>query len=145
MTGDDLVLDLVVSSLREDAAGNELVLCSVGAAVNDAFCVGVADAVEGLELVRGGRVDVEGRGGSGSGGFRSLGDSGCHGQGWNCSEQERGGEKFVTKIEHLRFPSLAVCFTAEEYESTRDASSMSLRLGSRKLTSPSSEANLKWI
>jgi len=144
MTGDDLVLDLVVSSLREDAAGNELVLRSVGTSINDAFCVRVADAVEGLELVRGGRVDVEGGGGGSSGGFRSLGDSGCHGQGWNCGEQERGDEKFVTKIEHLRSPSLAVCFTAEEYESTWDASSMSRRREFNKLTSPSSEATLKW-
>lgn len=67
MAGDDLVLDLVVRGLGEDAAGNELVLCGVGPAVDDALCVGVADTVECLELIGGGGVDVE-RGGGGSSG-----------------------------------------------------------------------------
>ena len=62
--GDDLVLDLVVSCLGKDAAGDELVFGGVGAAVDDALGVGVADAGKGLELVGGGGVDVE-RGGCG--------------------------------------------------------------------------------
>ena len=59
MTGDDLVLDLVVGSLGENAAGDELVLGSVGTAVDDALGVSVADAGKGLELVGGGGVDIE--------------------------------------------------------------------------------------
>lgn len=83
--GDDLIFDFVVGGLGEDAAGDELILGGVGAAVDDAFGVGVADAVEGLELVGGGGVDVElvaGGGGSGSFGGgsglcgRFLGDAG---------------------------------------------------------------------
>jgi hypothetical protein len=60
MAGDDLVLDLVVRGLREDAASDELIFRGIRATVDDAFCVGIADTVEGLELVRRGRVDVEG-------------------------------------------------------------------------------------
>ena len=59
MAGDDLVLDFVVCGLRKDATGDELVLGGVGAAVDDAFGVGVADAGEGLELVGGGGINVE--------------------------------------------------------------------------------------
>jgi len=121
MAGDDLVLNLVVRSLRENAAGDELVLRGVGAAIYDSLCVGVSDAVESLQLIGRGRVDVKwgSRGCSGGGGrFCGLGNGRRAGQGWNCGEQERGGEKFVTKTEHRRSPSLAVCFTAEEYEST---------------------------
>src|SRR5258708_32986134 len=58
MAGDDLVLDLVVCSLGKNAAGDELVLGGIGAAVDDALGVGVADAGEGLELIGGGGADV---------------------------------------------------------------------------------------
>jgi hypothetical protein len=37
-------------------------------------------------------------------------------------EQERSGEKFVTKIEHRVLLLWVECFTAEEYESVRAAS-----------------------
>ncbi len=65
--GDDLVLDLVVGGFGKNAAGEELVLGGVGAAVDDALGVGVADAGKGLELVGGGGVDVELVGGGGLG------------------------------------------------------------------------------
>jgi hypothetical protein len=155
MAGDDLVLDLVVRGLRENAAGDELVLGGVGTTIDDALCVGVAYPVEGLKLVSCGGVDVERGCGSSSGGgrFCGLGNGRCCGQGWNCGKQERSGEKLVTKTEHRRSP-LTVCFTAEEYESTQDASSRSvlctlrverspLRLG--RLTSPSPDATLKLL
>ena len=59
MAGDDLVLDLVVGGLRENAAGDELVLGGVGAAIDDALGIRIANAGEGLELVGGRRVDIE--------------------------------------------------------------------------------------
>ena len=59
MAGDDEVLDAVVGLLGHDAAADELVLGGVGAAVNDAFAVGVAYAGESLELVGSGGVNVE--------------------------------------------------------------------------------------
>jgi hypothetical protein len=49
--GDDHVLDAVISLLREDAAGGELVLGGVRTTVDDALGVGVADAGQGFELV----------------------------------------------------------------------------------------------
>src|SRR6202795_447455 len=61
MAGDDLILDLVVRGLRENATGDELVLGGVGAAIDDALGVGVADAGKGLELVSRGSVDIERR------------------------------------------------------------------------------------
>jgi hypothetical protein len=59
LVGDDLVLDLVVDALGQDAARDELVLGGVRASVDDAFGVGVADAGDGLELIGGGGVDVD--------------------------------------------------------------------------------------
>src|SRR5882672_9982924 len=76
VAGDDLVLDLVVRGLGKNAAGDELVLGGVGAAVDDALGIGVADAGEGLELVGGGGVDVEFVGGSGRCGLGSGGGFG---------------------------------------------------------------------
>src|ERR1700746_1683902 len=66
MTGDDLVFDLVVDALRENAASDQLVLGGIGAAVDDALRVGVADTGDRLELIGGGGVDVQRR----CGGFR---------------------------------------------------------------------------
>ncbi len=43
-----VVLDLVVSGLREDSAGDKLILRGVGASVDDAFGVCIADARERL-------------------------------------------------------------------------------------------------
>src|SRR5580765_1910980 len=79
LRSDDGVLDLVVDVLGQDAAGDELVLGGVGAAVDDALGVGIADAGEGLQLVRGRCVDVElvvWSGGGGGGGLGFLRD-GC--------------------------------------------------------------------
>jgi hypothetical protein len=59
LLGDDLVLDLVVDALRQNTAGDELVFSGVGAVVDDALGVGVADAGDGLELVGRGGVDVD--------------------------------------------------------------------------------------
>jgi len=53
MAGDDLVLDLVVDALGKNATRDELIFGGVGAAVDDALGVGITDAGEGLELIRG--------------------------------------------------------------------------------------------
>ena len=96
--GDDLILNLVVSGFRKNAARDKLVLRSVGAAVDDAFGVGVADAGEGLELVGCGGVDVELAGNSG-GGF-GLGDGVRRREDRNGDDQKREGEKFVAQGVH---------------------------------------------
>ena len=99
VAGDDLVFDFVVGGFGKDAAGEELVFGGVGAAVDDALGVGVADAGKGLELIGGGGVDVElvshvGGGFGGRGGVASGSLSyGAEGKG----EEERGGEECVTK------------------------------------------------
>src|SRR5271170_652296 len=59
MTGDGLVLDLVVGGLGENAASDELVLRSIRTAVDDSLGVSVADAGKCFELVGGGGVDIE--------------------------------------------------------------------------------------
>jgi hypothetical protein len=121
VAGDDLVFDLVVSGLREDASGNELILGGVGAAVDDSLRVGVANSGECLELVGCCGIDVQGRGGCGSGGSAGFGALG-NGEYRDDREQERGGKEFVMKIEHRVLLLWAECFTAEEYESVRAAS-----------------------
>jgi hypothetical protein len=59
LVGDDLVFDLVVDALGQDAAGDELVFGRIGPSVDDALGIGVADAGDGFELVCGGGVDVD--------------------------------------------------------------------------------------
>src|SRR5579875_1666173 len=66
LAGDDLVLDLVIRGLRDNSAGNKLVLCRVWPACNDARGISVANAVEGLELIGRCGVDVERRSRRGS-------------------------------------------------------------------------------
>jgi hypothetical protein len=150
MAGDDLVLDLVVSGLWEDASGNELIFCSIWAAVDDSLRVGVADPGESLELVGRCGVDVQGRGGSSSSwsdGFGALGN----GEYRRDREQEGGGKEFVTKVEHRVLLLWAECFTAEEYESVRAASMNKFAFGGpearvsglRELTSVGLTATLK--
>src|ERR1700730_10661238 len=98
MARDDLVLDLVVRGLGKNAAGDELVLGSVGAAVDDALGIGVADAGEGFELVGRGGVNVE-RSSCCCGScrwVRSLGERESGGNG----EQEGSGKQLAAKIEH---------------------------------------------
>ena len=59
MLGDDLILDAVVGLLGDDSAADELVFAGVGATIEDALGVGVADAREGLELFGIGGVNVD--------------------------------------------------------------------------------------
>src|SRR5260370_40675922 len=86
MAGDDLVLDLVVRGLGENAAADELVPGGVGAAVDDAPGVSVADTRDGLELIGGGGVGIERRCGGwwcgrrGVGGVREIEKGGKRGQ-----------------------------------------------------------------
>src|SRR6476619_1843344 len=70
--GDNVVLDLVVGGLREDSAGDKLILRSIGTAIDNALGVCVADAWKSLELVgsRGVDVDLVGSGGGCGGGSR---------------------------------------------------------------------------
>jgi hypothetical protein len=114
MAGDDLVFDLVVGGFRKDAPGEELVLGGVGAAIDDALGIGVADAGKGLELVDGGGVDVDlvGCGGRSWGGGFGLG-YGAKGEG----EKERGGQELVTEMEHRCVSLNGMALHAEEYES----------------------------
>jgi hypothetical protein len=94
---------IVVDALGQDAAGDELVFGGVGAAVDDALGVGVADAGEGLELVGGGGVDVELVGGSGRCGLGSGGGFGGGLLGYRAdgeNEEEGSGEELVAKIGH---------------------------------------------
>jgi hypothetical protein len=150
MACDDLVFDLVVSSRGKDAAGHKLVLGGIGAAVNDALGVGIADPGEGLELVRGRGVDVQRCSccGCRSGCFRSLGG----GENGNSGKEESNGEEFATKIEHRRVSLWDEYLTAEEYESARVASMNNydlpycadLQARRVELTSGGSKATLKW-
>jgi hypothetical protein len=122
VAGDDLVFDLVVGGFGEDAAGEELVFGGVGAAVDDAFGIGIADTGKGLELVGGGGIDVElvgrgGRGGFGCGGGFGLG-YGAEGE----REKECGGQEFVAEMEHGWVSLNGMGLHAEEYESGRWAS-----------------------
>jgi hypothetical protein len=98
--GDDHALYAVVGLLRKNAAGGELVFGGIGATVNDALCVGVADTGKGLDLVRRSCVDVE-RSGGGGGGLSCLSNGvGRHSEGGNGSNQQGEGEKLVAKIQH---------------------------------------------
>jgi hypothetical protein len=73
--GDDVGRNFLVGRLWKDAAGDELVLCRVRAAFEDAADVGVAHSGQGFEL--GGRcgvdIDKSGRGSGESGGLRPCG------------------------------------------------------------------------
>ena len=78
VAGDDLIFDLVVGGFGKDAASKELIFGREGAAVDDALCVGVADAGERFKLVGGSGVDVDlvgcrGAGFGGGGGRFGLG------------------------------------------------------------------------
>ena len=59
MLGDYFVGDFVVRRLGHDLFANEIGLGAIGAAFDDFFGVGVADAGEFLELVFGGGVKVD--------------------------------------------------------------------------------------
>jgi hypothetical protein len=98
--GDDLVLDLVVSCRRKNAASEELVLGSVGAAVDDALGVGVPDAANGLELVGSGGVDVERCGGGGNRPGCLGGCGGWRGEVGDGKYQQDDSEKLVAKTVH---------------------------------------------
>jgi len=78
--GDDVGRDFVVGRLREDAAGDQLILGCVGTAFDDAVNIGVAHAGEGFELGGGCGIDVEesGRGLNGE----AEGCCGGEGQNW---------------------------------------------------------------
>ena len=68
---DDLVLDLVVGRLRNDALLRELVLRGVRTALDDAVGVSIPNAGQRLQLVRSRGVDVQQlRAGRGLGGLR---------------------------------------------------------------------------
>ena len=57
--GDNLVLNLVVCGARKDALGDELIFVGVGATVDDALRICIANAGESLELVGGSCIDVD--------------------------------------------------------------------------------------
>src|SRR6185295_4923645 len=59
LLGDDLSLDLRVGRLGEDVLRDQLVLALVGPVFDDLLGVDVADALQLLELVRRGGVDVD--------------------------------------------------------------------------------------
>src|SRR4029079_14593227 len=59
LPGDDLPLDLRIGRLGEDVPRNQLVLALVGSVFDDLLGVGVADALQLLELVRRSGVDVD--------------------------------------------------------------------------------------
>src|SRR5258705_10276870 len=101
VAGDDLVLNLVVRGLRENASGDELVLGGVGTAVDDALGVGVANAGEGLELVRCGGVNIERRSGGRRCCCRRLRRLGKIEERGNC-EQEGGYKQLAAKNENRR-------------------------------------------
>jgi len=57
--GEDSALDAFVGVVGNDAARDELIFGGVGASFDDSFGVDDAHAGEGLELIRGGGVDIE--------------------------------------------------------------------------------------
>src|SRR3989449_313182 len=59
LAGDDVVLDLVVRRLRDDALADQLVLPLVGAILDDLLGVGVADPGQRLEVGLRGAVEIE--------------------------------------------------------------------------------------
>jgi hypothetical protein len=59
LLGDDLSLDLVVGGLRDDLLPDELVLPPVRTVLDDLLRRGVTDPRQGLEILRGGAVDVQ--------------------------------------------------------------------------------------
>ena len=59
LLGDDLVLDLVVGRLRDDALLHQLVLALVRAARDDLGGIGLADTRQRVELIGGRGIDVE--------------------------------------------------------------------------------------
>ena len=95
-----LITSLAISGFWENALLGELILRGVGAALDDAICIGVADAGEGFELGGSCGVDVEsvaGGGGvsffrCGSGRFGSpgllRGGGRLHGAGGEGEEQD---------------------------------------------------------
>src|SRR3984957_11143101 len=103
MACDDLVFDLVVSGLGQDASGDELVLGRVGPSIDDALRVGVADPGEGLELVGCGGIDVQGRSRSSGGSRGRLGCCLCKVDHGGDSKKQGGSEQLAVNVEHLRF------------------------------------------
>src|SRR5438067_8639358 len=73
---DDLVLDAVVRSLRNDVLAYQIVLCVVRTPVDNLLGIGIADARQRLQLIFGGRIDIELRAGR----FLTC-DSGLHAAG----------------------------------------------------------------
>ncbi len=59
LLGDDLVLDLVVGGLRENLLLHQVGFLGIGTAVNNLLRINGADAGQGVELVLGGRVDIQ--------------------------------------------------------------------------------------
>src|SRR3989442_15368867 len=59
LAGDDVVLDLVVRRLRDDALADQLVLPLVGAILDDLPGVGIADPGQRLEVGLRGAVEIE--------------------------------------------------------------------------------------
>src|SRR5579871_4389257 len=100
MAGDDLVFDLVVGGFGKNAASKKLIFGGVGAPVDDALSVGIADARKGLELVDGSGVDVDLIGCSGRGRFSWGGRFGLADGAQGEDEKESGGQKLVTEMEH---------------------------------------------
>jgi hypothetical protein len=66
LLGDDQILDLVISGLRDDFLVDEIVLAGVGPTRDDLRRVCRADARQRCQLIRRGRVDVD------KSGFRSF-------------------------------------------------------------------------
>src|SRR5438309_355337 len=116
VASDDLVFDLVVDALWENAASDELVLGGVRATVDDALGVGIADAGDRLELISGSGVDVERR----RAGFRCsrwrfwrLSDV----EDRSNSEQKSGGKQLATKSEHRSVSLWVVAYCGRVRES----------------------------
>ena len=57
--GDDQILDLVVSGLRDDLFLHQFVLGAVGTTVDDLLRIGVADPRQGFQLIFRCRIEVE--------------------------------------------------------------------------------------
>src|SRR5262249_53885126 len=56
---DDLILDLVVSRLRNDLLLSQFVLGTIGSTIDDLLCVGITDAWYGHEFLLRGRIDID--------------------------------------------------------------------------------------
>ncbi len=59
LIGDDLILDLVVDTLRQNAPGHKLILRRVGTSIDNALRVSVPNTGNCFQLVSGGGVNVD--------------------------------------------------------------------------------------